>query len=79
MISRVAEEFHCLPDVATEALENDTNHLILTILMLRSFARTKEIYDASESKEKLPESKMMDLLVEIEFDCIRNSMKANEK
>jgi len=79
MISRVAEEFHCMPGEAVEALDNDPDCLILTIMLLRSFARTKAIYDTSKNKRDLPQSRMMDLLQEIEFEAIRDSMKKDEK
>lgn len=74
-MSRVAEEFHCLPSVAVRALENDPDRLIMTILMLRAFASAKDVYDHSKDKKNLPQSKMMELVQEIEFEAIRESMK----
>ncbi len=74
MVSRVCEEFGCLPDVAESALEDDLG-LIPTILTLRAFARTKEVYDNSEDYLNLPQSRMMDLLQDIEFEHVDNPVE----
>ena len=52
------------------ALDNDPDQLILTILTLRAFAQTKEFYDNAKKKADLPQSRMMDLLIEIEFEHV---------
>lgn len=48
-------------------------------MMLRSFARTKDIYDHTKNKRDLPQNKVMDLLTEIEFEAIRDSMKVDKE
>jgi hypothetical protein len=64
-----------MPSTAVEALDNDPDRLIMSILLLRSFARTKEVYDNTKDRNKLPQSRMMDLLQEIEFESIRTAIK----
>jgi hypothetical protein len=71
-VSRVCEEFGCLPAAAEHALDNDPSQMILTIMKLRSFARNKEVYDNCKSRKDLPQNGMMDLLLEIEFDQIES-------
>ena len=75
MVSRVAEEFHCLPDMAIRALENDPDRLIPAILTLRAFARAKETYDNSKSKRDLPQTRMIEVLQEIEFEAMQELLK----
>ena len=75
LVSRVCEEFGCLPAEAVDALENDPEHLILDIMLLRGFARTKEAYDNAKRKIDLPQSPMLERLLEIEFEQVKASGK----
>jgi hypothetical protein len=49
-VSRICEEFHCLPDAARRAFENDTNGSIFRILDYRSLANAKARIDHANSK-----------------------------
>ena len=64
-----------MPNVAAHALDDDSEWLILTILTLRTFARTKEVYDNSDDHLNLPQSRMMDLLQDIEFEHVDNPVE----
>lgn len=66
MVSRVCEEFNCLPSRAVEELEEDPN-LIGTILILREFARRKTKYDRSGEAD-LPIDWMTQLIKDLDFD-----------
>ena len=50
MISRICDEFQCLPDTARKALENDTNGSLFQILDLRSLADAKSRIDGADGK-----------------------------
>lgn len=50
VISRVCEEFNCLPDAARAALEDDTNGSIFQIMQLRSLANAKQRIDGVDGK-----------------------------
>jgi len=45
VISRICEEFGCLPDAARRALDNDTNGSLFQILDLRGLANAKTRID----------------------------------
>lgn len=49
-MSRICEEFHCLPDAARRALETDTAGSIFQILDYRSLASAKSRIDHADTK-----------------------------
>ena len=68
-ISRVCEEFHCLPSQAIRELEHDPEQLAVSIMRLRAFQRAKQLYDAAdtpEARKRLPDSPLIELVQEIE-------------
>lgn len=68
MISRVCEEFSCLPAEAIHALEHDHNGLIFVILDMRNYAESKGVlddYHANGSKGDPPRGKNVDRVREI--------------
>ena len=50
-MSRVCEEFGCLPDAARRALENDYNGALFQILDLRGLANAKSRIDSATKGE----------------------------
>lgn len=73
-ISRVCEEFHCLPDVAEQWLEDDGDQRLVDILMLRSYARAKAVYDAVNGDvSKLEQSWLMDQVIVNDFGAHREA------
>ena len=50
MISRICDEFNCLPATARAALENDTNGSMFQIIDLRSLADAKARIDSADGK-----------------------------
>jgi len=48
-------------------------------LLLRSFARAKEVYDNATSIKDLPKGRMIDLVQEIEFESIRADIEMGKK
>lgn len=78
IISRVCEEFHCLPAEAIDAIENDIGGLIFTIIELRSYAKAKEEFD-STPMEKRRKSAMMDKVSEIRTEIAKAKIKEFEE
>lgn len=69
-ISRLCEEFSCLPSQAEAELRRTPIGLLHDILELRLYARSKALYDAAttaEARSRLPDSKLMDLVQEHDF------------
>lgn len=55
LLSRVCEEFGCLPQAAARELECDPDHLALQILDLRGYIRAKRTFDGARDKTALGE------------------------
>lgn len=82
VISRVCEEFSCLPLEAIEALEHDYNRLIFRIMKLRSYAGAKREYEAGQKEtdtERRPQGPHIEEVREIEFEFIKARIKATEE
>lgn len=58
-MSRLCEEFHCLPTEAVRELEEGIPGLAYDVLELRAYARAKAALDAAEKKEDVPISPMV--------------------
>lgn len=72
-----------MPSQAERALENDSEHLITSILYMREFARAKEVYDLHRKdkrpkKDPLPRSLWIDLVKEIDFEIAREGLPPEE-
>lgn len=72
VISRVCEEFGCLPSQARRELEDADADLVFTILEMRSYAAAKRIVDNAKKKDDL---KMSDPAIrrvfEIEIEALK--------
>jgi hypothetical protein len=73
-LSRICEEFHCLPSEALREWERAPEGLLETILEYRSFAHAKAAVDRAQSKADIPQTPMCDLVQEIEFDIAREEL-----
>ena len=51
-MSRVCEEFHCLPDAARRAIAQDTGGSLFQILDFRSLASAKARIDQADAKHR---------------------------
>jgi hypothetical protein len=57
-VSRVCEEFGCVPSVAVRELLDDPERRALSILELRTYARTKAAIEAAQKPEDVPTGPM---------------------
>lgn len=67
-ISRICEEFHCIPSVADEEFDDDPVR-ILNILEMRAFQRAKEAIDRDGDNVKM--TPMVRMVMVIEADAMR--------
>ena len=74
-ISRVCEEFRCTPARAAYELENDPDHLIERVMLVRSFERAYGLYKDSNVKAKDKKGPMVALVRDIEFALVKEQMK----
>jgi len=79
VISRLCEEFSCLPSAAVHELENDPERLVLRVLPLRVFASAKEAYESAKTKDDIPDHPMIDAVQEIEFGLAAEQLKKPAK
>ena len=82
IISRICEEFHCLPTRAALELDQDPEQMALHILPLRAFQRAKSLHDSADTAEKrkrLPDSPLIDFIQEIEFERAREELEARRE
>jgi hypothetical protein len=71
-VSRVCQEFQCLPSAAKRELEDDPERMAEQILSIRAYAETKRVYDEHSQRGdqagELPQLPLMALVVRNEFE-----------
>lgn len=60
VVSRICEEFGCLPSEALRELLDEPRGMALDIIELRAYARTKAQMDEAKRPEDMPHGKMAD-------------------
>jgi hypothetical protein len=78
VVSRICEEFHCLPTAALTELLDDPAGMAIEILELRAYARAKESLDNAKSKNDVPDSPMIDMVMEIQADLAKRKRGESE-
>jgi hypothetical protein len=71
VISRICEEFGCLPSQALRELELGDPDLVMTIFELRSYARAKSIVDNAEKQSDLKMTPEIRRVFEIELEALK--------
>ena len=74
-LSRLCEEFHCLPSEALKEWEHAPCGLLETIIKMRAFAVTKAMCDRAKKAEDRPDTPLAHLLTEIEFEFAEEEMQ----
>ena len=59
IISRICEEFNCLPSEALGELMDEPRGMALDIMELRAYARAKDALDNAEKKEDVADDPMV--------------------
>jgi hypothetical protein len=75
LVSRVCEEFHCLPSQAVKEIMNDPLNMAFEILELRAYAQTKEQLDNLKKGDKEPTGPVAKKVWEIQQEIIREEAK----
>jgi hypothetical protein len=78
VLSRICEEFHCLPSRALWEMEHDPEQWATQIISLRSYARAKEAYDHAKSKADLPSSYWIEQVETIAFELAKQDYEARK-
>ena len=73
-MSRVSQEFGCLPDEAREAIENDFNGSIFKIMDMRGFADAKARIERANAKD-MPTDTQATRYLEIEMSEVAKELK----
>lgn len=77
-LSRLCEEFHCLPSEALREWERAPSGLLEEILELRAFAHAKQICDHAKEAKDIPQTPMTDLVQTIEFGLMRERRRKRD-
>ena len=75
LISRVCEEFGCLPSAAVRELMDDRDHLALDIMESRAYVRTKEAVARARTEADMPDGPMVEQVFEVEAELLRREAK----
>lgn len=78
LISRVCEEFRCLPSVALRELEEHDADLVASVMALRSYAAAKQHVDSSPAKKELLMTPAIRQVFEIEIAIMAEDAQAHE-
>jgi len=79
MVSRLCEEFHCLPTVAEKLWLDDPQDTAIQILELRAYANALRAYTQADGKiDKLDESPLMDQVIANVFALHQERVAARE-
>ncbi len=82
MVSVICDEFHCLPDEAEEAINNDVNGRLFRILTLRNYNRAKQQYESGQKEEdvaKKPKGPLIELVKDIQWEINKEVFAAATK
>ena len=73
MISRICEEFGCLPDAARKALENDCNGSLFQIMDLRGLSNAKTRID-NAPKGEIPQDRAAQRYLRLQMESVGREM-----
>jgi len=71
IISRVCEEFNCLPSAAIREIKNDPAQMVFDIMELRAYANTKEMLDNSKDKMDIKHTPMVEKVFEVVNELVK--------
>lgn len=84
LISRICEEFQCLPSQAVREWDADDEGLVLDVMELRGYARAKQAWDqATESGDekavsRLVQDEAVKRVAEMEYALIKKDRQAKD-
>lgn len=73
IVSRICEEFHCLPSQAIAELKIDYRRLVFDILKMRAYAAAKSRFDNMKKGDNLDDVPMIEQVIENEVAIIKES------
>jgi len=75
LVSRVCEEFGCLPSAAIRELEEMPVGLVFDVMALRSYARTKDRVDAAKKASDMPTGPVADLVLDVQAEISQRRLQ----
>jgi hypothetical protein len=75
VVSRVCEEFGCLPTRALWELEHEPDGLALTIIKLRAYAATKAAIDRATDEKEIPKGALADLVLDVTTELVKERVQ----
>ena len=77
-VSRICEEFHCLPSQAFCEVRRVPAGWLDEILEARHFASAYHLWTTARRKSDVPKSEMVDLVKQIEFGLVQDELDARQ-
>lgn len=78
LVSRVCEEFNCLPSAAVREIMDDPGGMAMEIIRLRHYARTKDILDNAKTAADIPRGVDVSQVLEIQAEIMRGGGQDGE-
>ena len=78
VVSRICEEFHCLPTEAVNEMLDDPCNMALDILELRSYARMKDQIDRTKKETDMPTGPMAEWVWRVTAEISRRRKEARK-
>jgi hypothetical protein len=78
IVSRICEEFNCLPSQAVDELMNDPRRMALEILRLRSYAHAKYTLETATTARDIPKGVNVDQVLEIQKEIMERGGQDGE-
>ena len=78
LVSRVCEEFNCLPSAAIREIMDDPCGMALKIMNLRHYARVKDVLDSAKSEKDIPRGCDVSQVMEIQAEIMRGGGQDGE-
>ena len=70
-VSRICEEFHCLPSEAMKEIMDDPSQMAFDIMELRAYAAAKEALDNAKKESDIPKSPMVEKVWEVIGELVK--------
>lgn len=78
-LSRICDEFHCLPSEAYREWLTTPCGVIEDVLEAKGYASAKDLFDHAKSRKDLPDHPMIDLVAETDLDLAAEELERRKK
>jgi len=77
MVSRICEEFGCLPSAAIAEMRRHPD-LVMDVISMRAYAKTREAIESAKSADDVPKGTMADLVNDISVELFKDRQQRSD-